>query len=158
MNHPLLCLVVASAALPRIASAAPPTHITDPEAFVKEVYDKFAAGTHTDYVPPEDIYTSRLQALFTRDKKWAKGEVGCLDFDFWVNGQDWKLKNVRVSSQAVSGNVDRKTIVAKFVNLGTTNEIHFYFKQAGSDWLLDDVQSVLPGNKWMLSKILSCPH
>jgi hypothetical protein len=158
MKHPLLSFVLGTVAALRIASGASATHIADPEAFVKETYDKFAASGSADYVPPADIYTPRLQALFVRDKKWAKGEVGCLDFDFWVNGQDWKLKNVRINSQAVSGNVDRRTIVAKFVNLGTANEIHFYFKQIGGEWMLDDAQSVLGGNKWMLSKILSCPH
>jgi hypothetical protein len=137
-------------------NAAPPTQIVDPEAFVKEIYGHLASSQHYD--PPDDIFTPRLKALFARDRKWAKGEVGCLDFMFWVNGQDYKLKNVQISSRPVSGREDRRTIVAKFANLGTSNEIHFDFQKIGDRWLLDDARSTTKGTDWTLSKILNCPH
>jgi hypothetical protein len=144
-----------------MVDAAPAPKIDDPVAFVKEVYGHYAAHKPgQDYTAPDDIYTPRLKALFVRDEKWAKGEVGCLEIDFWVNGQDYELKNVSVSSRPVAGHPDRMLVIATFLNLGTANEIHFDFQQIAGKWLLDDVHSVRGpvAERWTLSKILMCPH
>jgi hypothetical protein len=130
--------------------------VADPEAFVREVYRHFSAN-ESGYSPPSDIYTPRLKALFVRDERWAKGEVGCLDLDFWVNGQDWELKNVRITSSDAKGRPDRRTIIANFLNIGQANEIHFEFQNIQGKWLLDEVRCVR-GGVWTLSKLLNCPH
>jgi hypothetical protein len=129
--------------------------ISDPLAFVSDVYKHFAkpSPASSTYQPPDDIYTPRLQKLIRDDRKRAKGEVGCLDFDFWVNGQDWELKNVKVTAAAAGP--DRKTIIARFINIDTPEEIHFDFRQIGGRWLLDDVHSV-KNTPWTLSEILRC--
>ena len=139
------------------ANAFCATEIADPEKFVADVYKQYVAAqrTHKDYNAPEDIYTPRLAALFAKDKKMSKGEVGCIEFDFWVNGQDWKLTNLNVSSQDVPGHADQKIVVSTFGNLGTPKELHFHFVQQRGRWLLDDVDSV-KGEKWTLSKLLNC--
>ncbi len=131
------------------------TRIDDPKSFVTEVYRRYVAAQSTDsaYAPPEDIYTARLRKLIREDRRKAKGEVGCLDFDFWVNGQDWRISNVAVTSADESA--ERKTIVAKFLSLGDRQEIHFDFRREGGRWLLDDVHSVL-GERWTLSETLKC--
>lgn len=133
-------------------SAAP---IDDPKAFVTEVYRRLIASQSAghDYNPPEDIYTARLAKLIHDDEKRAKGEVGCLDFVFWVNGQDWVITNLTVSSS--DAGPQRKMIVAKFRNTGDPQEIHFDFRRNAGRWLLDDVQSVR-APRWTLSQILKC--
>lgn len=136
-----------------ILSAA--TRIEDPKDFVTEVYRRFAAAesTHSSYKPPDDIYTARLGKLLRDDRQKAKGEVGCLDFVFWMNAQDWKITNVTVTS-ADNGH-ERKTVIAKFLNTGEPQEIHFEFLRNSGRWLLDDVHS-LSAPPWTLSEILRC--
>ena len=131
------------------------SRIDDPKSFVTEVYRRYAAAqsTHSDYTAPEDIYTPRLGKLIRDDRRKAKGEVGCLDFDFWVNGQDWTISNVTIT-RADEGQ-ERTTVIAKFVNLGDPEEIHFDFRRNAGRWLLDDVHSVL-AHRWTLSEILKC--
>ncbi len=131
------------------------TRIEDPTKFVTEVYRHYVAAqsTHKTYSPPDNIYSARLAKLIREDREKAKGEVGCLDFDFWVDGQDWTIKDVSVTSQ--DQGKDRKVVVAKFVNLGEREEIHFDFQQTGGRWVLDDVHS-LKAPQWTLSKILKC--
>ena len=156
MKAAIGCAIVVTLVLQ--ADAAPAAQIDNPEAFVKEIYAHFVASEPKhDFAPPADIYTPRLKALFVRDEKWAKGEVGCLEFDFWVNGQDWELKDARVTSRPVAGHADRTVVIATFLNLGTANELHFDFQKIAGKWLLDDVHSV-GGERWTLSKILNCPH
>ncbi len=147
---PLLFLILSAVS----ASAATPP-ITNPVNFVTEVYGHFVkaqSGDHS-YTAPEDIFTPRLSRLIQDDRKQAKGEVGCLDFDFWVNGQDWTISKLSVTSGPAGK--DQWKVIAKFVNLGDPNEIHFDFRRAGARWLLDDVHS-MKNPRWTLSGILKC--
>jgi hypothetical protein len=131
------------------------TRINDPTGFVTDVYRHFveAQSTGRSYTPPEDIYTEALRKLFQHDKKQAKGEVGCLDFVFWVNAQDWTLNNLSVTAGAASQH--RTTVIARFVNLGTPQEIQFDFRRIAGRWLLDDAHSA-KDPRWTLSEILRC--
>ena len=143
--------------LPAVPASAATPPISDPVNFVAEVYRHFVKAQSSDrsYSPPEDIYTNRLNKFIRDDRKRAKGEVGCLDFDFWVNGQDWTITNLNVASGAAGK--DQWTVIAKFRNLGDPEEIHFDFRRVEQRWLLDDVHSVKePG--WTLSDILKCTY
>jgi hypothetical protein len=144
-----LCCALTMSLTTSALSAA--TRIDEPKTFVTEVYRHYMSST--SYSAPEDIYTPRLARLFREDKKKSKGEVGCLDFDFWVNGQDFKLTNVVVTNGEEAP--DRKTVIAKFNNLGAPKEIHFDFRREGGRWLLDDVHS-MTREKWTLSEIFKC--
>jgi len=135
------------------AGAAAPTVITDPEAFVREVYRHIEADP-SGYPPPADIYTPRLAALFRADQLRHKEEVGCVDFDFWTNTQDpTGIRDIRIAGRP-SKDPARKTVVATFM-LGGPMEIHFQFRRAGSRWLLDEVSSH-QGERWVLSQLLRC--
>ena len=143
------------------SASSAPTRISDPASFVAEVYQHYvkAQSRGGSYMPPQDIFTARLSKLIRDDVARSKGEVGCLDFDFWVNGQDWKITNLKVAIGAAGK--DRETVIAKFLNLGVPQEIHFEFRRigaAGKDegrWLLDDAHS-LKDPRWTLSDVLKC--
>jgi hypothetical protein len=129
------------------------TDISDPEAFVAQVYRSIAANP-SGYPPPSDMYTPRLQALFDSERKRSGGEVGCIDFDFWTNSQDpGGIRDIKVTTRPGSA-PDRRTIVATFF-LGRLAEIHFEFRRAGGRWLLDDASSH-KGERWVLSRLLRC--
>lgn len=153
MSKVLLALLIS--VLPEVPAPAATPPISNPVNFVTEVYGHFvkAQSGHYDYTAPEDIYTARLRKLIQDDVKRAKGEVGCLDFDFWVNGQDWTITNLIVASGAAGK--DQWTVIAKFRNSGDPEEIHFDFRRVEQRWLLDDVHSV-KDPRWTLSEILKC--
>jgi len=140
-----------------VPAFAAPTTISDPVMIVAGVLRHFVErqSSGDSYEPPEDIYTPRLGKLIRDDKKQAKGEVGCLGFVFWVNGQDWTITKLDVKSGPASQ--DREIVIARFLNIGTPEEIHFDFRRIAGRWLLDDVQSVKEP-RWTLSEILKCPH
>jgi len=136
-------------------AATPPIH--NPVDFVTGVYArliKAQSGDHS-YEPPEDILTPRLKKLIADDRKRAHGEVGCLDFEYWVNGQDWVITKLSVTSGAAGK--DQWTVIAKFLNTGDPQEIHFDFRRVEQRWLLDDVHSV-KDPRWTLSEILRCTY
>jgi len=151
----IACSALTVFVLSGVVVLSAPTQIDDPKTFVTEVYRRLVAAqsNSSSYSPPEDIYTARLAKLIRDDKQKAKGEVGCLDFNFWVNGQDWKITNLTITS--TDEGQDRKTVVAKFRNTGDPQEIHFDFRRNAGRWLLDDVHS-LTAPPWTLSQILKC--
>ncbi len=142
-----LFAILSLAALLALLPAQAATKIDDPVAFVKRTY----ATTVGKRPEPDDIYSDRLKALWDLDGKEAHGEVGRTDFDFWMNGQDGTISDVKVSKVDVE-NADGKRIivVAKFKNEKTPNEIHFYFEKTAKGWKLDDARSLM-GDPWVLS-------
>ena len=147
----LLRLLIASAiaATLSVQSAQARTKIDDPLKFVAATYANFV-GRKPE---PSDIYSPRLNALFALDVKEAHGEVGRIDFDFWMNGQDGTVSALKISKLPVENASDREIIVAKFKNEQAPNEIHFYFERTAKGWRLDDARS-MTGETWTLSLIL----
>jgi hypothetical protein len=120
------------------------TRIDDPKNFVTDIYRRLGTESRvSSYMPPEDIYTPRLSKLFQEDRRRSKHEVGCVDFVFWVNGQDWTITNVAVST--AENCPQQKTVIAKFQNMGKSQEIRFTFLRDAGRWLLD-VQPTPDGN------------
>lgn len=142
--------------MPVVVVLSAATRIDDPKGFVTGVYQHFVAAQSTgdsSYDPPDDIYTARLAKLLRADQRRAGGEVGCLDFVFWVNGQDWKISRLAITS--VDEGANQKTVIAKFRNTGAPQEIHFEFRRNAGRWLLDDARSVVEP-RWTLSEVLKC--
>jgi hypothetical protein len=150
--RPKALLIVLATILFALAPAAnAATKIDDPEKFVRDVYEHFAKGSK-NYTEPDDIYTPRLSALLALDSKEAGGEVGRLDFDFFTNSQDWEISAVHVSSQPVENAPSRRIVRATFKNLGTAEDIRFYFEKTKDGWKLDDARSA-GKEAWTLSLI-----
>jgi hypothetical protein len=132
------------------------TRIDDPKTFVSGVYRQLMASqSGHDYAPPDDIYSARLAKLFRDDRRKAKGEVGCLEILFWVNGQDYAISDLTVTS--ADQGPDRKAVTATFMNIDRREEIHFDFLRNGRRWLLDEVRST-SATPWTLSEILKCSY
>jgi hypothetical protein len=103
--------------------------------------------------------TPRLAALFDEDAKFARGEIGRLDFNYFTGSQDRELSEVAVSGADVAGSADRRIVSAQFKNFGRPIRIDFEFQRIGDGWFIDDVSS--PGFQgaddppaWRLSKVL----
>lgn len=138
--------------LTMLATPALAQPIADPVAYVKHGYQLLAANKPV----PDDAstFTPRLKSLFDLEKKDSGGEVGRLDFDYWANGQDWKITKVAVKAVPVEGAKDREIVFATFHNIDRDDEIHFYFEKSAKGWLLDDVRSLKGEEPWTLSLIL----
>ncbi len=136
------------------------TDIADPLAFVRKIYAGYAPGAGD---PPPLIadasLSPRLRALFAKDRAGADG-VGNLDFDYWVAGQDYDLSPVVLAVEPGTAE-GRRTIIARFRNMGAPIVNRFDFVRAGDRWLLDDVRNqAMPASEssgWILSTILAGP-
>ena len=165
MGRSFLAIIAAVAAmnLAAMAAAAAPAHraahargVEDPRAFVMQRLASYR--TDNSHVPPDPVwaYSPRLAALFRTYDAWQHrhhDEVGSIDFDWWINAQDWELTGIS-ASQADSG-PNARTVTAHWRNSDRADSSRFLFVRIGGRWYLDDVINGDGGeNSWVLSQIL----
>jgi hypothetical protein len=68
-----------------------------------------------------------------------RGEVGTLDADPFVNGQDFELGPVAIDVK--QNDPDKATGTAKFKNLGEDQTIIFDLVKLKPGWRIDDIRS-----------------
>lgn len=130
-----IALLALAASLPAYAKPAP---VADPEAAIRACY---AALEQDKYGCAESLpHSARLDALLALDLKEAGGEVGRLNGDYFINGQDGKITASQVTSFPVQGSKNRRIVRARFKNMDQPMENLFYWeKDAAGRWVLDDV-------------------
>jgi hypothetical protein len=146
-------VLAALLALPAAANA----QVGDPRAFVAATYAQYARAANHPPAEPTHAYSPRLRALFAAYERWARAHddlVGSLDFDWWVNAQDWEISGVAVAAARAGPN--RRSILARWTNYGRRDSSRFQFVRIGRRWYLDDVVN---GNGrepdgWTLSTLL----
>lgn len=139
------------------AFAAAPRGVEDPRAFVAGVFENYRA--HPDSPPPDAAfaYSRRLGALFADYDRWQRRHddlVGALDFDWWVNAQDWSLSNLSFTQSDPAP--DRRVIEAHWTNIDRADSTRFFFIRENGRWVLDDAinGSGHGDDGWTLSALL----
>ena len=169
MGRSFLAWVAAAAALNLAAgaAAAAPAHraahargVDDPRAFVAQRLGSYR--NDNSHVPPDPVwaYSPRLAALFRTYDAWQHrhhDEVGSIDFDWWINAQDWEMSQVAATAADTGPNA--RTVTARWHNSDRADSSRFLFVRIAGRWYLDDVvtgtgQGV---DGWTVSYLLSHP-
>jgi hypothetical protein len=133
-----------------VGDVAPAQTAGDPVAVVRGLYPAYEHGK-----PPmleKQPFSARMRKLLAADRAYAKGEVGRLDFDPIINGQDWKIADLSVT--LVSQAQDKAVVEATFNNLGEAEDLRYDLVHGGGRWLIDEIQSMTKP-RWTMSKILA---
>lgn len=123
--------------------------------FVSKIYEPYTDDKDGDPVQQEgsQIYSKRLQALLDKDAaETPEGEVGRLDFDPFVDGQDWEIGGLTLKEVYRSGGEAR--VRADFANFGQPRSLLFSLVREDGGWRIADIAETLPP-RWTLSKILT---
>lgn len=128
---------------------------SDPVDLITAIYQ-----TYTDIAPGEDsvpdvqgVYSKRLQALIDKDaKETPEGEVGRMDWDPFVDGQDWQLTGLKIVP--VSKEATQAEVRATFKNFDEPRDIVYSLVLEDGHWRIDDIEETLKP-RWTMSKILS---
>jgi hypothetical protein len=138
--------VLALLALPAAPRAAP---TDDPVAVVRAFYAR-------DSIRAYEFYSARLKALFVEDERQADGDIGNLDFAFYINAQDtedgWE-RTLRVD--LVKRTARNAEVRATFKNF-QPQDIRYALVRENGRWLINDGRSVIE-TRWVLSEILGRP-
>jgi hypothetical protein len=154
----MLAVACAMAVLTPARAAEPP------KAFLEAIYGHYISktGKSTDGVRLGDhaayaaVFTPPLVALLDADaaESQKSGDVGRLDFDPFIDGQDWSVRAVDVKVEQAAP--DKASGVARFKNSGRADEVRYDLVLTKDGWRIDDVH--WKGQKQGLKDLLSAPN
>ena len=79
-----------------------------PEQIVQKLYRVYQEENATDNGVSFDNYASaEIKALFDKDEQLADGEMGCIDYDFIIQGQDYDAASIKRTLKIKT--LDKKT-------------------------------------------------
>lgn len=118
-----------------LAGPALAQSLADPKAPLEALY----AG----YMPPNEfppdqapLQSARLKGLFEKDQQEADGEIGRIDFDPFVNGQDYDITDLVIGDPYLAGG--KAVVKVTFKNMGTPQEMGYLLVNE-QGWKIDDV-------------------
>lgn len=146
----LILLALAASALPAFA-------YDTPKALLEALYTPYKAGDSFDWSNwDESKFRSReLNDLFAKDQKEADGDIGRLDFDPYIDGQDYQVTDLRFGEPAIEGDTARLEVT--FKNFDAPEDLMFTLVKEADGWKVDDVVSSNKDFPYSLKAIMSGP-
>jgi len=143
--------------LPLLFTASPALAFDDPSDVIWALYTPFINAETWEYVDPAPLQSAGLNGLMEQDRKDAEGEIGRLDFDPYIGGQDFSLSDFEVGDVDILGVTARITVT--FKNFGSIQTNIFSLVLEPDGWKIDDVANLEADGdvNYSLRQILSQP-
>ncbi len=149
--HRLLLALVALA-----ATALPAFAYDTPKSLLEALYTPYKSDTFDwDKWDEAQFRTKALNALFDKDAKEADGDVGRLDFDPYIDGQDYQITDLVFHDAVITG--DTAKVEVTFKNFDTSEDLMFTLVKEADGWKVDDVVSSNKDFPYSLKDIMSGP-
>ena len=159
LHRALLAILLAVAT--GASALAPSLADESAKAFLQAIYRNYIGTASKGLRLDKDAdyrrhFTPATAELMIKDGREAakRGEAGRLDFDPFVNGQDWEVKAVDVRVE--NAGPDRATGVASFVNAGTPTTVRYDLVKTTAGWRIDNMRWA--GTRESLKDILTKPR
>jgi hypothetical protein len=128
--------------------------IADPAESIRPLYERYRSApavatfpTLIDAAPWSDDMRAQLVAMMARSE--ARGEP-ILDFDPFVNAQDWEIQNVNVTTDGVVEN-SHATVRAAVTNAGFSEDIVYDLIWESDAWRVNNIRA----REWDLRQIIA---
>ena len=144
----LACLFLS--ALPSFAADT----FKSPQALIKALYAYDIEQTAADAPSPYQPFFSRgLNRLFQQDRDAAgDGEVGAVDFDPVIGGQDGEARGVTLSPPILID--DTAELEVSFRNGSEKVTLYYTLKREGGGWKVDNIANQQGEYPWSLRDLL----
>ena len=107
-------------ALSASAFAAPKE---SPAQIVQKLYDAYQQPSVQENTAAfEDYASAELKALLAKDEQLAGDEIGCIDYDFVIQEQDYDAESIKKTLKIKA--LDKESVEAKFTNFDPTTVIY----------------------------------
>ena len=146
----LLLLALAAGTVPALA-------YDTPKALLEALYSPYAKGDSFDWNNWDETQfrSAELNELFAKDLKEADGEVGRIDFDPYIDGQDYQITDLKIGEPAIDG--DTAKVEVTFKNFDTADDLMFTLVKEAGGWKVDDVVSSDKNFPYSLKAIMTAP-
>ena len=97
-----------------------------PAQIVQKLYDAYQQPSVQENTALfEDYVNAELKALLAKDEQLAGDEIGCLDYDFVIQGQDYDAESIKKTLKIKA--LDKESVEAKFQNFDTPATVIYKF-------------------------------
>ena len=94
-----------------------------PAQIVQKLYDAYQQPSVQENTALfEDYASAELKALLAKDEQLAGDEIGCIDYDFVIQGQDYDAESIKKTLKIKA--LDKESVEAKFTNFDPTTVIY----------------------------------
>ena len=94
-----------------------------PAQIVQKLYDAYQQPSVQENTAAfEDYASAELKALLAKDEQLAGDEIGCLDYDLVIQGQDYDAESIKKTLKIKA--LDKESVEAKFTNFDPTTVIY----------------------------------
>ena len=118
-------------------------------ALIHSLYVPYQNG-NTVHAHPERHFSTDLQAVYQEDKQHtAPNEVGCIDYDPIIAGQDWDQASLnRTLNIRPLANGRIEAVFQQFPGDFSATQVQFVLQcSPNGHCLVDDIYSATPGNR-----------
>lgn len=128
-----------------------------PDALLKALYTPYSKGDDFDWSKWDEAQfrSKHLNDLFAKDLKEADGENGRLDFDPYIDGQDYVITDLKFGDAQITG--DTATVEVTFKNMDSPEDLTFTLVKEADGWKVDDVVSHNKDYPYSLKAIMEGP-
>ena len=150
-------ILLALSALIAMALPAVAATYDTPKALLEALYAPYEKGDDFDWSTWDEAQfrSGHLNDLFDRDAKEADGDIGRLDFDPYIDGQDYQIGNLAIGEPAVTGDI--ATVEVTFTNFGAPEDLTFTLVKQSDGWKVDDVVNHNKDFPYSLKAIMEGP-
>ena len=151
MRLMVLAALAAFAATPVLAA-----DFDDPAKLLAAIYAQYKPGVDfpdADFTRAQQ--SKRLNALYDADAKEAGDEIGRIDFDPYVNGQDYDIKDLVIDQPAYAGG--KALVHVTFSNFDTPQDLGILLVREGKAWKVDDIWTSNADYSYDLLDLLQAP-
>ena len=158
----LIGAALLAACSPAAQKTAPPPAAAndDPAAVIRPLYARYMPGApDTQYPDLKDQApwsASLRQAMIDQDARFAAvtdGDPEGIDFDVFMNAQDWQLSNLNVASENVVPHTSAR-VRATFQNADSHQEVDYDMVWENGGWRINDMHSGTGDDAWDLRDLL----
>lgn len=133
------------------ASRAQPV-FADPAGLIDYAYAPYKTGEFPDDIT--ELFSPTLKELWNDMVARSQDlELPIIDFDPYINAQDYELSELVISDPAIDG--DRATVGVSFLNFGAPQDIRFSLVRRVDGWKIDDIEALQGEYPWRLSELLA---
>jgi Protein of unknown function (DUF3828) len=140
-----------------LAIATPAFAFDTPKALLQALYAPYSKGDSFDWSKWDEakFRSKALNTLFAADEKEANGDIGRLDFDPYIDGQDYQITALKIGDAKIVGTT--ATAEVTFKNFDNPEDMTFTLLKEADGWKIDDVASSGTEYPYSLKAIMEAP-
>ena len=133
-----------------------------PKALLDYAYKPYFAETFSDDAKDDGenpvLYSQALNTAIAKARAATnEDDVGPIDFDIFVNGQDYELHDLQIGAPTQETAGEAADVPVTFRNFDQPESLVFHVVKENGGWKINDIDALTEGNNWNFMQLLTAP-